>query len=94
MDLTMDEQKKYEVIKKLVEEQGNKDRAVMTLGLTRRQIDRLIQAYRDRGKAAFLHGNRGRKPSRTIPEQTKQDVLDLYRLKYSDANFTHFTELL
>lgn len=90
----MDEQKKYEVIKKLVEEQGNKDRAAMTLGLTRRQIDRLIQAYRDRGKAAFLHGNRGRKPSRTIPEQTKQDVLDLYRLKYPDANFTHFTELL
>lgn len=36
IDLTMDEQKKYDVIKRLVEENGNKDRAAMILGLSRR----------------------------------------------------------
>lgn len=90
----MDEQKKYDVIKRLVEENGNKDRAAMTLGVTRRQIDRLVLAYRESGKEAFVHGNRGRRPARAVPEKTKKDILDLYRLKYMDANFTHFTELL
>ena len=34
IELNMDEQKKYEVIKKLVDTNGNKDRAAMTLGWT------------------------------------------------------------
>ena len=66
----------------------------MTLGITRRQIDRLILAYKKNGKKAFVHGNRGHKPAKTIPEKMKKDILDLYRLKYSEANFTHFRELL
>ncbi len=45
----MDEQKKYEVIKKLADSQGNKDRAAITLGITRRQVDRLIVAYKEKG---------------------------------------------
>ena len=90
----MDEQKKYEVIKKLVESDGNKDRVAMTLGITKRHVNRLIKAYKHRGKAAFLHGNRGRKPVTTIADDIRKDVIDLYRTKYYEANFTHFTELL
>ena len=55
----MDEMKKYEVIKKLVETDGNKDRAAMTLGITKRHVNRLIRAYREKGKDAFVHGNKG-----------------------------------
>ena len=66
VELTMDEQKKYEVIKKLVDENGNKSRAALTLGLTPRHINRLVKAYKEKGKAAFVHGNRGRKPSTGI----------------------------
>ena len=90
----MDEQKKYEVIKHLVDNGGNKERAAMTLGITKRQVNRLIKAYKEKGKSAFLHGNRGRKPATTIAQEIRQDVVDLYRTKYYDANFTHFTELL
>nr|MCR5144336.1 helix-turn-helix domain-containing protein [Lachnospiraceae bacterium] len=90
----MDEQKKYEVIKKLVDTNGNKDRAALTLGISKRQVNRLIVAYKERGKAAFVHGNRGRKPAVTIPDEVRKNVVDLYRTKYYEANFTHFTELL
>ena len=90
----MEEEKKYETIRRLVEEDGNKDRAAMTLGITRRQVNRLIKKYRETGKAAFVHGNRGRKPSTTIPEVTRQSIVDLYRTKYYDANFAHFAEIL
>lgn len=51
VELTMDEQKKYEVIKKLVDENGNKSRAALTLGLTPRHINRLVKAYKEKGKA-------------------------------------------
>lgn len=94
VDLKMDEQKKYDVIKKLVDTNGNKDRAALTLGLSRRQVNRLIAAYKERGKAAFVHGNRGRKPAITTPDEVRKAVVDLYRTKYYEANFTHFTELL
>ena len=60
VNLTMNEQKKYEIIKKLVETNGNKNRAAVELGCTRRTIDRLINAYRQNGKADFSHGNKGR----------------------------------
>ena len=94
VDLNMDEQRKYEVIKKLVDTNGNKDRAALTLGISKRQVNRLIAAYRERGKAAFIHGNRGRKPVITTPDEVRATVVDLYRTKYYEANFTHFTELL
>lgn len=94
IDLTMDEQKKYEVIKKLVEGKGNKNAAALKLGITPRHVNRLIEAYKKKGKEAFVHGNRGRKPSRTTTDRVRQDVVDLYRTKYIDSNFTHYTELL
>lgn len=90
----MDEQKKYEVIKRLVDQNGNKDRAALTLGITKRQVYRLINLYKAKGKAGFIHGNRGRKPVTTIPDSTRKLVLALYKTKYFEANFVHFTELL
>ncbi len=90
----MDEEKRYSEIKRLADEGGNKDRVALNLGITRRQVNRLIKAYREQGKAAFVHGNRGRQPATTIPVETRTKVIELYRTKYYDANFTHFTELL
>lgn len=48
----MDEQIKYEVIKSLVDhsETGNKDRAALKLGCTRRHINRMIAGYLKEGK--------------------------------------------
>ena len=94
IDLTMDEPKKYEVIKRMVDEGGNKDRAALTLGITKRHLNRLIRAYKEKGKAAFSHGNKGRKPVTTISDSVRNDVVTLYNNKYYDANFVHFTELL
>lgn len=90
----MNEQQKYHVIKKLVDTGGNKRRAAMTLGITERQINRMIKGYKENGKAFFVHGNRGRKPATTIPSNIKENVVKLYTEKYHDANFTHFTYLL
>ena len=65
VELRMNELEKYKTIKKLVEENGNKKRAAIKLQCTVRTVDRLIQKYNEFGKEAFVHGNRGRKPSTT-----------------------------
>ena len=91
----MDEFKKYEVIKSLVDHpNGNKNRAALTLGCTKRHINRMIAGYRKEGKAFFLHGNKGSKPATTIPEEIRNTVVDLYRTRSYEANFQHSTELL
>ena len=90
----MNEQRKYEIIKELVEHGGNKNRAELILGCTRRTIDRHILGYKAEGKAYFAHGNRGRKPMHALDESVKADIVDLYLSKYDDANFAHYNELL
>lgn len=92
--LKMGEKKKYNVIKKLVETNGNKKRASVELGLTIRQINRLIAGYKAHGKEFFVHGNRGKVPANKTSFELKQKIVELYTSKYFDCNFTFFAELL
>ena len=92
--LSMNENEKYETIKKLVECRGNKQRAAIQLNCTVRHINRTIKGYREKGKSFFTHGNRGRKPAHALEDSEKQIIIDLYRIKYEGTNFTHFSELL
>ena len=94
VELTVNEQRKYEVIKKLVETNGNKKRAAKALGVTERTINRLIIRYRNEGKSAFSHKNKGRRPSNRIDPSTRNEIVTLYLNKYDGANFRHFKELL
>ena len=94
VELRMNEQKKYEVIKELVDHNGNKNRAAITLGITRRQIDRLIVKYKKNGKSAFVHGNRGQAPAKALDNSIREDIILLYRNKYQDWNYQHFKEFI
>lgn len=90
----MNEEKKYKIIKKIVETNGNKKRAMVELDLTMRQINRLVAGYKAYGKEFFVHGNRGRQPLHTLSIELKQKIIDLYNSKYWDCNYRFFTELL
>ena len=92
--LRMNEQFKYDVIKKLVESNGNKKRAAAKLNCTTRTVNRLIILYKSNGKQGFIHGNRGKLPSTTIPFDTKHKIIQSYINDYSDTNFTHFCEII
>ena len=94
VDLNLFAQNEYEVIKKLVDTKGNKLSAMVKLGCSKKTIDRMIKGYKEEGKTYFIHGNTGRKPVQTIPDTTKESIIDLYKNKYYEANFTHFVELL
>ena len=94
VELRMNEQEKYEVIKELIDHNGNKKRAEKKLGISRRQIDRLIVKYKKKGKSAFVHGNRNKKPASTLDKSISEDIILLYTNKYQGWNFQHFNEFL
>ena len=94
VELRMNEEYKYKIIKKLVETNGNKKRAASQLNCTVRTINRLIIKYKTDGKSAFVHGNRGRLPSTTIPLDMKNKIVSLYINEYTNANFSHFCEIV
>lgn len=94
VELRMNEKEKYEVIKELVDHNGNKNRASKKLGISRRQIDRLIIKYKEKGKSGFVHGNRGHVPSKALDKSISEDIILLYKTKYQDFNFNHFKEYL
>ena len=93
-ELKMNELEKYKVIKELVDHKGNKNRACKKLGISRRQVDRLIIKYKENGKYAFIHGNRSKKPVNAYDKSISEDIILLYKNKYYDFNFLHFKEFL
>lgn len=95
VELSLKEKLKYETIKKLVETNGNKERARIKLKLKSiRQINRLIAGYKEYGKEFFVHGNRGRQPKHALTTEFKDEIELLYNSKYFDCTYTQFTEYL
>ena len=92
--LRMNEYNKYLIIKNLVDNNGNKNTAAIKLNLSRRQIDRLIIIYKEKGKSGFVHGNRGRVPTKALDKSISENIILLYQNKYYDCNFNHFKDLL
>ena len=84
VELRMNEKEKYEVIKELVDHNGNKNRASKKLGISKRQVNRLIIKYKEKGKSGFVHGNRSKKPANTLDKSISEDIILLYKTKYYD----------
>ena len=94
VELRMNEEYKYKIIKKLVETNGNKQRAAIKLKRSVRQINRMIAGYKKFGKEFFIHGNRGRKPVNALSDDFKTQIELLYTSKYFDCTYTAFKEFL
>ena len=91
-DLTEQESKKLNEIKKIIVGECTKKEASETLGITIRQIDRLIIKFKEEGEKGFTHKNRGKVSKKKISEDIKKEIVDLYITEYFDYNFTHFYE--
>lgn len=94
VELRMKEKNKYEVIKELVDHNGNKNRAAITLGISKRQVNRLINIYKERGKEGFVHGNRNKIPVKALNKSLSENIILLYNNKYQGWNFNHFKDFL
>ena len=91
-DLNKREAEKLITIKKVLVGEYTKKEASTSLGLTIRQVDRLLNKLKDEGEKGFVHKNRGKESKRKISDEIKKEVVDLYITEYFDYNFTHFFE--
>lgn len=68
--------------------------AAELLGLSLRQVRRLLAGYRVDGVAALVHGNRQRAPSNRLDDELRARLVELASSTYADVNRAHLAELL
>lgn len=94
MILTTEEGRRLHVLTLLTGKQITVGQAAKALGLSPRQVRRLRGALRREGPAALIHGNRGRRSARRLPEALRTQILALARGRYAGLNDHHLTEKL
>ena len=80
--LSNKETKRVVILRKVMEEELTQVRAAELLGLSDRQVSRLVVRLRTEGEGGLAHRLRGRASNRRIAEATQQQVLVLYQEKY------------
>ena len=91
-DLTDKEKLKLNTIQKIITGECSKKKASEILGITTRQINRLLIKFKEEGENGFVHKSRGKSSNRKVPENIKSEIVNLYITEYFDYNFTHFYE--
>lgn len=94
MKLSKREQYKFDVIGRLVNHEITNKEASIDLNLSRQQIYRLIQLYKSKGEAGFIHKNRGKESFKRISDNVIQEIIDLYLKEYYDYNFEAFYDVI
>jgi transposase len=92
--LNTQDQKRGMVLNRILEGHLSTAEAAPLLHLTKRQVQRILAAYRKEGAAALVHGNRGRKPIDRIDDDTRQRIVTLAQTTYAGANQQHLRDLL
>ena len=62
------------------------------MGITDRQVRRIIKKYNTIGDAAFVHKNLNNQNAKKISEDISTEIINEYLTEFSDYNFTHFYE--
>ncbi len=94
MNLKEKEQKKYEVIEKIINNEISKKDAETLLNLSRKQINRLINVFKSQGKEGFIHKNRGKENKNKKDFNIIKEIEELYLTEYFDYNFEAFYEVI
>jgi transposase len=82
------------VIERVLEKRLSQVEAAKQLGVTPRQVRRLIKCYRREGAAGLVSKKRGMRGNRSYPAATKSAVIALVRQRYHDFGPTLITEKL
>ena len=77
------------MLNSVMEYQLPKIQAAELLGISERQLRRVLAAYRRDGAAALAHGNRGRKPRNSVPEDVAGAAVVLASGKSAGFNHSH-----
>jgi len=94
LTLSPKEERRAYVLNRVLDQHASTGEAATVLGVSERQVWRLLAAYRKEGVAAVVHGNRGHTPKNATPQETRERVVRLAQGPYDGANCAHLAELL
>jgi len=92
--LTMQEEKRLEVIQRVYRGELTVVQAALVIGLSERQCYRIKARVGKAGAKGVVHGNRGRPCKRKTKEKVVSRIVELAHGKYKDFNDHHLTEKL
>ena len=95
-DVTLNqrEQARLQALNNVLEFQLPRAQAAEILGISERQLRRVLAVYRRDGAASLVHGNRGRKPRHSVTGEVAAAVVNLASEKYAGFNHSHLSEVL
>jgi len=82
LEMSAKEVSRLEVMQRLSEKRMSQKEAGAILDLSRRQIKRMLKAYRQKGAAGLVSKHRGRKGNNRLAESVKKQALNLLKTKY------------
>ncbi len=92
--LTMQDEKRLDVIQRVYRSELTVVQASLVMGLSERQCYRIKARVGKAGAKGVVHGNQGRPCKRKIKDKTLRRVVELARGKYHGFNDHHLTEKL
>jgi hypothetical protein len=94
IEMRLKELKRLKVIHDAIEKHRTQKTAASLIGVTERQIRRIINSVREEGDKGIIHKSRGKASHQRIPEKIKNRTLKLYKRKYHDFGPTLASEKL
>jgi len=94
IEMRIKELKRLKIIHESIEKHITQKTAASIIGITERQIRRIIKAVRKEGDRGIIHKSRGRASNRRIPEKIKDSIVKLYKKTYHDFGPTLASEKL
>jgi transposase len=82
LQMSAKELTRLEVMQRLTQKRMSQKEAGRMLGLSTRQIKRLLKRYRQQGAAGLVSKHRGRKANNRLSEDLKRKALNLLKTKY------------
>ena len=93
-DLSMAEADRVVVIAQVAEKRLRQREAADRLGLSVRQVKRLLARYRERGPAGLVSGHRGKVSNNALAAAVRRAAMELVRERYADFGPTFACEKL
>ena len=75
---------KLEIIQRIKDKRLRQTEAAKILGVSPRQIKRMVKAYRENGAKGLVSKRRGRKSNHRLKDDVVQKVIELIKDKYVD----------
>jgi hypothetical protein len=94
LTMSMKERQRLQVISRIKHGDSTVSEAAESLGITERQMYRILCCHRSQGDVGLVHRLRGRPSNRGYAPTVRQTVERLYRERYSDYGPTLFSEML